>query len=152
MSKPFLTPASCSSSSDISLLSLLFAGNWGIVTSTSGLFGTTGEVPGGTSSPMEFTGVPTGDRGESEETALGLFKNKTWSAKCSKSWQWIYRQVGQHCIYVYQDLSISQYRFSWPFFVFFVSSTVINKKFDSYCEYICRLWSFKFTSLSISWE
>ena len=51
------------------------------MTSTSGLFGTTGEVPGGTSSPMEFTGVPTGDRGESEETALGLLKNKTGSAK-----------------------------------------------------------------------
>ena len=49
--------------------------------STSGLFGATGEVPGGTSSPMEFTGVPTGDRGESDETALGLLENKTQSVK-----------------------------------------------------------------------
>lgn len=75
-SPPFLTPASCSSSSDISLLSRLGEGNGGIAASTSGLLGTTGEVPGGTSSPKEFVGVPTGDRGESVETALGLLKMK----------------------------------------------------------------------------
>ena len=76
--RPFLTPASCSSSRDISLLSRLGEGNAGIVASTSGLLGTTGEVPGGTSSPKEFVGVPMGDRGESVETALGLLRSKRW--------------------------------------------------------------------------
>ena len=42
----------------------------------SGLLATKGEVPGGISSPREFTEVPVGDLGESVDTALGRLNNK----------------------------------------------------------------------------
>ena len=72
--KPFPLPASCSSSSDISLLSPLW-GDGGTTMSPSMLLGPPGEVPG-SKSVKELTGVPMGERGESVETVLGLLEVK----------------------------------------------------------------------------